>query len=172
METPRLILRDWKEEDLIPFTLLNKDEHVMKYFPKTLSEEETRALYDRIQRHFKDNGFGLYAIETKKRNEFIGFTGFQRISFEADFTPGVEIGWRLKFDKWGKGYATEASSACLRYANEQLDFKEVYSFTSIWNSMSEHVMQKLDMQKVKEFDHPLLPPDHFLCRHVLYKINL
>lgn len=171
METPRLVLRDWREEDLPAFTEMSRDENVMKYFPQTLTEEETHALYERIRMHFSEHGFGLYALETKKYGEFIGFTGLQHIPFEADFTPGVEIGWRLRFDKWGKGYATEAARACLQYAHERLDLNEVYAFTSIWNAMSEHVMIKLDMMRVKEFDHPLLA-NHFLTRHVLYKKEL
>lgn len=172
IETPRLILRDWKEEDLQPFIEMNQDENVMKYFPQTLSAEDTQLLFDRINRHFKDYGFGLYALESKKKGEFIGFTGMQQIPFEADFTPGIEIGWRLKFDKWGKGYATEAASACLDYAKKRLGLYEIYAFTSRWNAISEHIMQKLEMTKVKEFNHPLLPEEHFLCRHVLYRKDL
>ncbi len=172
IETPRLILRDWKEEDLQPFIEMNQDENVMKYFPQTLSAEDTRLLFDRINRHFKDYGFGLYAVESKKKGEFIGFTGMQQIPFEADFTPGIEIGWRLKFDKWGKGYATEAASACLDYAKKRLGLHEIYAFTSRWNAISEHIMQKLEMTKIKEFNHPLLPEEHFLCRHVLYRKDL
>ncbi len=169
IETPRLILRSWTEEDLLPFVQLNSDENVMKYFAKSLSENESREMFNRIQTHFEENGYGLYAVETKKHKAFIGFTGFQKIPFETDFTPGIEIGWRLMFDKWGKGYATEAASACLRYAGERLEFKEVYSFTTIWNKMSENVMQKIGMEKVKEFNHPLLAENHLLSKHVLYK---
>lgn len=172
IETPRLILRDWTEEDFLPFSQLNSDEHVMKYFLKTLSEEELREGFDKIRQHFQENGYGLYAVESKKQKSFIGFTGFQKINFDADFTPGIEIAWRLMFDKWGKGYATEAALACLEYAKANLDFKEVYSFTTIWNSMSENIMQKIGMEKAKEFNHPLVPEDHLLSKHVLYKIEL
>ncbi|NDV47239.1 N-acetyltransferase [Paludibacter sp. 221] len=172
IETPRLILRDWREDDFPAFAKMNSDENVMKYFPKTLMEEESREMFNQIQNHFEKYGYSAYAIESKKHKTVIGFAGFHNIDFDADFTPGVEILWRLQFDKWGKGYATEAASACLRYAKVRLDFKEVYSYTTIWNKMSENVMQKIGMNKISEFNHPLLPEGHLLSKHVLYKINL
>ena len=73
---------------------------------------------------------------------------------------------------WGKGYATEAASACLDYASDNLPFKTVYSFTAIPNKRSARVMQKIGMHFEKEFDHPLVEQEHWLCRHVLYKIEI
>lgn len=113
----------------------------------------------------------MYAVECKETQNFLGYVGFHNIAFESDFTPGVEIGWRLCRDAWGKGYATEAASACLDYASDNLPFKTVYSFTAIPNKRSERVMQKIGMHFEKEFDHPLVEQGHWLCRHVLYKIN-
>ncbi|WP_308531513.1 GNAT family N-acetyltransferase [uncultured Paenibacillus sp.] len=95
IETTRLILRDWEEIDLDPFRQLNADERVMRYFPKTLSTEETDHLYQSILSEFEECGFGFYAVEVKETKEFIGFIGFRRVPFEADFTPCIEIGWRL-----------------------------------------------------------------------------
>lgn len=110
-------------------------------------------------------------MEVKESKEFIGFIGFHRPSFEADFTPCIEIGWRLKRDAWGKGYATEGAKACLKYGFTELNFKEVYSFTAKINKPSEKVMKKIGMQYVKEFDHPKLEPNNKLCKHVLYVIR-
>jgi len=171
IETPRLILRDWKEEDLEHFRKLNSDEEVMKYFPKTLSEEETDSFYNAINKEFKDYNYGLYAVEVKATKEFIGFIGFHRATFEADFTPCVEIGWRLKKDAWGKGYATEGAKACLEYGFTNLNFKEVYSFTAKINRPSQNVMKKIGMHFVKEFNHPKIERNSNLCRHVLYVIR-
>lgn len=169
IETSRLILREWKESDILPFSILNKDPNVMEYFLKPLSEEESLSFYNRIKEEFQAYEYGLYAVERKDNHSFIGYTGFHKVPSEMDFAPAVEIGWRISFEAWGKGYATEAASACLDYAKKYLDFKEVYSFTSKPNSRSEHVMQKIGMKYIKEFDHPLIKTHHPLCRHVLYK---
>ncbi len=137
-----------------------------------MTEEETMAFYCRIRKEFEEYGYGLYAVECKETQNFLGYVGFHNIAFESDFTPGVEIGWRLCRDAWGKGYATEAASACLDYASDNLPFKTVYSFTAIPNKRSERVMQKIGMHFEKEFDHPLVEQGHWLCRHILYKIEI
>lgn len=113
IETARLRLRDWQEADFELFSRMNADEEVMKFFPKTLSKEESDAFAKAIIAEIKENGFGLYAVEVKETNEFIGFIGFHRATFESDFTPCIEIGWRLKKEVWGRGYATEGAKACL-----------------------------------------------------------
>jgi len=172
IETARLLLRKWKEEDLQPFAEMNRDPDVMKYFLKSLTEEESLVFYNRIQDEFSDYGYGLYAVEKKSDGAFLGYTGFHHISFETDFTPGVEIGWRLKREDWNNGYATEAAKACLLYAKEHRLFKTIWSFTSFLNKASERVMQKIGMMKEKEFLHPVVPDDHPLKQHVLYRIQL
>lgn len=172
IETPRLILRDWKEEDIPAFAHMNADPHVMEFFLNPLTAEETFAFYQRIQNEFHTCGFGLYAVERKEDHAFMGYTGLHQITFDVDFAPGIEIGWRLGHEYWGHGYAPEAASACLEYAHNHLGIKELYSFTSLPNFRSERVMQKIGMTCVKEFKHPLVSKGHALCKHVLYHINL
>ena len=172
IETPRLILRDWQESDIQPFYKMNSNERTMEFFLNPLNEEESLAFYHRIKDEFGTCGYGLYAVERKDNHEFIGFTGFHRFTFNADFAPGVEIGWRLKPEAWGNGFAPEAAKACLEYAKKNLEFSEVYSFTALPNKRSERVMQKIGLEPVKEFDHPLVPAGHPLLRHLLYKIDL
>jgi len=169
--TERLGLRRWTEDDYLPFAKMNKDKEVMQYFPSLLTDEETTAMINRINLHFEKHGFGLFALEKLSTKEFIGYTGFMVPSFESSFTPCVEIGWRLRKEDWGKGYATEAAKACLRYGFEVLGFKKIYSFTSTINLRSEKVMQSIGMIKEGEFDHPKIALDHPLCRHVLYTIE-
>ncbi len=170
IETPRLILRDWKAEDILPFAAMNNDPVVMKYFLKPLNKEESLDFYNRIQDEFSQYGYGLYAIGKKENGEFIGYTGFHNFTFDTDFAPGVEIGWRLKHEEWNQGFATEAAKACLSYAKEHLSFDTVWSFTSVLNKSSERIMQKIGMEKVKEFPHPLIADNHPLQKHVLYKV--
>lgn len=172
IETNHLFLRDWQDSDILPFTEINRNPKVMEYFLKELTPEETLHFYQRIKDEFTAYGFGLYAVERKADHQFIGYVGFHNIAFNADFTPGIEIGWRLTPEVWGKGYATEAASACLAYARNTLRLKEVYSFTSLPNQRSEKVMQRIGMERIKEFDHPNVPADHPLLRHVLYRTDL
>ena len=92
---------------------MNQDAEVMKYFPKTLTDQETAEMVQRIRLHFEKHHFGLFAVENRLTKEFIGYTGFYVPTFESFFTPCVEIGWRYKKEVWGRGFATEAASSCL-----------------------------------------------------------
>ena len=142
IETPRLLLRPWKASDLPLFAAINADERVMEHFPRTLSQEESDAFAERIVAEFKAFGWGLYAVELKSTAHFIGYCGFHNFSFEAEFSPGVEIGWRLGHAHWHHGYATEAALACLEYARSKQLLDRIYSFTSTLNRRSERVMEK------------------------------
>ncbi len=167
--TERLGLRQWKDEDIIPFAAMNADEEVMRYFPSTLDYDETIAMVKRIRSHFDKHGFGLYAIDELSTKTFIGYTGFMIPSFTSYFTPCIEIGWRLQRSSWNKGYATEASKASLHYGFETLNFDTIFSFTSVSNKRSINVMERIGMRKQGDFDHPNIESSHPLCKHVLYE---
>lgn len=107
----------------------------MRFFPAILSDAETVAFYNRIQDEFSRNGWGLYAVEIKSIGKFIGYVGLHEIGFEADFSPGVEIGWRLAADHHNQGYATEAAKSVLELARKS-GIERLYSFTSKTNSPS------------------------------------
>ncbi|QPC47633.1 GNAT family N-acetyltransferase [Mangrovibacillus cuniculi] len=171
LETPRLILRSWKESDLLPFQEMNADTEVMRYFPDTLSYEDTERFLANIKTEFNNFGYGLYAVELKATQEFIGFIGFHWATFEENFTPCVEIGWRLTQGAWGNGYATEGAKTCLQYGFQELDLSEVYSFTADINYPSKRVMQKIGMKYVRHFAHPKVDTDSPLQKHVLYRIG-
>jgi len=173
LESPRLILRQWQDDDLVEFAALCADPQVMRYFPAPLTRLEAAALVGRLRGHFNEYGFGLWALERKDTGAFIGMTGLLNVSFEAPFTPAVEIGWRLARRHWGLGLASEAAWACLRCAFSQLHLDQVVAFTTQNNLASQKVMQAIGMQPDTEgaFDHPRLPPDHPLRPHVLYRID-
>ena len=171
IKTDRLILRLWKSEDLPLFTEMNKDPRVMRYFPAILTDKQTESFYNRIQSEFERNGWGLYAVELKSNGTFIGYVGLHEIGFDADFTPGVEIGWRLATDFHNQGLATEAAKEVLKLARQN-GLQRLYSFTTKQNAPSERVMQKIGMTKVGEFEHPNLSTDSPLRTHVLYQIDL
>ena len=170
-KSERLGFRNWLSEDVAPYSLMNKDEQVMEFFPNVLTEEETAISVDKFSKHFEENGFTFFAVDTLDNGEFIGFIGIVRTSFEEYFTPCVEIGWRLKTAAWGKGYATEGALRCLEHGFTTLGFKEIYSFTPLVNKRSERVMTKIGMKRFGEFNHPKLEKGHDLEQHTLYKIK-
>ncbi len=170
IETERLLLRKWKDSDTKSFFLMNRDLDVMKYFPELLTDQQSLELINQINQHFDDWGYGTYAVELKESRSFIGFIGLSHPRFENDFTPCIEIGWRLSKDMWGKGLATEGALAVLKYAFTKLGIESIYAFTTINNRASEKVMKKIGMKKLGSFFHPNLPAEHTLSKHYLYKI--
>lgn len=172
METDRLTLRSWTDEDRRPFAEMNASPTVMRYFPEQLFEEESNAFVDRIIAEFEETGFGLYAVEIKETGEFIGYVGFHRFTFDAPFPNCWEIGWRIAEKFWHRGYATEAARACIDHAREKKLCPRLYSFTALPNVPSERVMQRLGMTNEGTFMHPALPDGHWLKEHKLYSINL
>jgi RimJ/RimL family protein N-acetyltransferase len=173
IETSRLLLRNWERRDREPFSHLNSDTRVMEFLPGCLSSAESDLLVDRIEDHFREHGFGPYAVELRQERMFIGYLGLTIPRFEAHFTPCVEIGWRLSADHWGRGLASEGAKAVVRYAFESLGLKALVSFTVPANMRSRRVMEKIGMTHdcFEDFDHPSLSEGHRQRRHVLYRLR-
>ncbi|GAK05838.1 acetyltransferase, GNAT family [Geomicrobium sp. JCM 19037] len=171
IETPRLQLREWEAGDTDPFYSINSDPKVMEHFPSTLSMEESANLQKRIIEEMSEYGYGLYAVDWKETGQFIGFIGFHHATFPADFTPCIEIGWRLFPNAWGRGLATEGATACLNHGFSELGFTDVYSFTACTNEPSIRVMKRLNFAFEKTFQHPNIAASHRLSEHVLYSTN-
>jgi RimJ/RimL family protein N-acetyltransferase len=171
LSTPRLLLRRWRAGDREPFAALNADPEVMEHFPALLSREQSDRLVERIEAEFERRGHGLWALETRASGEFVGFTGLAAVPFEADFTPAVEVGWRLARPAWGHGYATEAGRAALAFGFDRLGLDEIVSFAVPGNARSRAVMERIGMERdpAGDFDHPSLPAGSPLSRHVLYR---
>ena len=156
----------------MPFAALNADLQVMEHFPAVLTRAESDALAARIEAHFDQHGFGLWAMDIPNVAPFAGFVGLSVPSFEAHFTPCVEIGWRRAAAHGGRGYATEGARAVLTFGFQTLGLDEIVSFTVPGNMRSRQVMQRIGMvhDSADDFDHPALPEEHSLRRHVLYRI--
>lgn len=172
IETLRLRLRTWEPADREPFANLNADPRVMELLGGAISREESDAGVDRIEAHFRKHGFGPFVMELRETGAFIGGVGPQVVPFESHFTPAIELAWRVAFDHWGHGYATEGALATLRYCRETLRLNELVAITVPANLRSRRVMEKLGMthDPADDFDHPNLPEGHPLRRHVLYRI--
>jgi ribosomal-protein-alanine N-acetyltransferase len=173
LRTDRLLLRRWRASDRAPFARLNADPEVMRYFPSPLSAEENDAFMEQMEMRLERDGWGLWALEVRQTRAFIGFTGLASATFEAHFTPAIEIGWRLAREAWGCGYATEAARAAARFGFEELQRDELVSFTATGNAKSRAVMRRLGMthDPAEDFDHPRLAIGDPLRRHVLYRLT-
>lgn len=172
LTTERLKLRQWKASDLPIFAQMNADPQVMEYYPGLLSAQESDAMAQRLSSLIDAQYWGLWAVEVISNGEFIGFVGLHRPTVALPVTPCVEVGWRLRREFWGQGYALEAANASLKFAFEELKLQEVFSFTSVTNQRSIAVMARLNMHNLRHnFEHPMIPKNHPLSEHVLYRIT-
>jgi RimJ/RimL family protein N-acetyltransferase len=173
LRTPRLVLRQWRDADLAPFAALNADPEVMRHFPSVLTRAESDAWVLGARALIAARGWGLWAVEVAEGAPFIGFVGLAQPSFDAHFTPAVEIGWRLAREHWGSGYATEGAGTAISFAFDELGLEEIVSFTTIANDRSRRVMERLGMthDPTDDFDHPRLAPGDPLRPHVLYRLR-
>lgn len=175
METPRLILRNWCEEDRDFFYRINSDPVVMEFFPGPRSRAASDALMDRVATNISDDKIGFYALQEKSSGNLVGMTGLARTDLEPFIRKDtVEIGWRLVPEYWGKGYVGEAARASLNYAFNERGQDEVVAFAVHNNHRSTAVMERLGMlyQPKRDFDHPRVPDSYPLIKHhVLYAIS-
>ena len=165
----RLGFRNWDITDIDKMHEINSDNAVMEYFPSILTIEQTAAFIDRMKMQFENKGFCYFAVDKLEDHEFIGFIGLSEQTYEADFTPCVDIGWRIKSSEWNKGYASEGAKRCLDLALNELKLENVYSIAPKINTKSEHIMKKIGLIKQYEFEHPLLTNNDRLKTCVLYK---
>lgn len=165
----RLGFRNWDISDIDKMHEINSDINVMEFFPAIPTKEQTIEFVKRMKKQFEANGFCYFAVDKLEDSEFIGFIGLSEQTYEADFTPCVDIGWRLKSSEWNKGFATEGAKKCLEYALNELTLEHIYSIAPKINRKSEHVMAKIGMKKQYEFEHSSLINFERLKTCVLYK---
>ena len=170
IETARLVLRPWRDSDMLPFAEQNADPVVMRLLGGVLSREESDAYAARAEAHLATHGFCKWAVEAPGVAPFVGAVGLSYVRFEASFTPAVEVAWRLHRAFWGRGYATEAARAAIDDGFGRVGLQAIVAMTVPDNRASLRVMQRLGMTRSIAFDHPNYAPDHPLCRHVLYRL--
>lgn len=173
LRTARLVLRRWQPGDREPFARLNADPDVVRYLPGPLDRSGSDALVGRLEDHFRQHGYGLWAVQRRDRADLLGFTGLLVLDLPVAFSPAVEIGWRLARSAWGHGYATEAARAALAHGFDTVGLDEVVSMTTVGNIRSRAVMERLAMHTdpADDFAHPMLAPGNPLRPHVLYRLT-
>ena len=173
LQTARLLVRPWSDDDKPAYAALNADPEVMAHFPSTLTAEQSDEMVDRLVHLWTEHGFGGWAVERLDTGECIGMVMLTSPSWDAWFTPCVEVGWRFAKDQWGHGFAPEAAHAVVdwAFATQELPDDQLVSFTTVQNTASRRVMEKLGFthDPDDDFDHPLLE-GWVEARHVLYRM--
>ena len=171
IETERLRLRSWREDDRAPFAAICADPRVMATLGPVMTRAESDALLLRVEAIEAEHGHTFWALERKDDAELIGWCGV--IRGNAGPVEGkAEIGWRLAHEAWGRGYATEAARATLDWLFANLPDDHAWAITHIGNHRSRAVMERLGMRHHPEldFDHPRIAEGDPLRRHVTYSL--
>ena len=176
LETDRLIIRPWtlSEEDREFFHRVDSDEQMMHFFPWRSTRQEANEKLKLLCKSGEETGLSWAVTSLKDTGERIGFTGLKHATFDAHFTPAVEIGWRYTPEHWGKGYAVEAARELLRQGFEDVGLADIVSFAVVKNTPSIKVMERIGMteDRTSPFDFKNVPDSHpDLKSHVLYRIT-
>ena len=163
-------MRRWRDSDREPFAELNGDPDTLRFFPSTLTREQSDAFVDEIESRFERQGFGLWALEVVATGEFIGFTGLNAMPEGVPEAGGMEVGWRLAKTAWHHGYATEAARAARDAAFSGIGLTELWSMTAVLNTPSQAVMRSIGMTESTRFQHPGVPDGSPVKPHVMYHL--
>lgn len=170
IETERLYLRQWKNEDVVIIHALMQDPKVTYYLQKHELDRlsNLQMIAEKSKNNISEHGYGYFVCEHKATGDVIGIMGLNYIDLPAEHFPCYTVSWILKKDYWGKGFASEAAHALIQYGFEVLDSPKIYACTTWNNNASISVMRRLEMTFVHNFDFPGFEKDDLFCNHVLY----
>ncbi len=170
IETTRLVLRDWRADDVDDFLAVCSDPQVMEFLGPVMDRDGVARMIEDLQGRAARDGHTLWAMERKDEGRVIGFTGVFRSNVPA-IEGELEIGWRVASDCWRQGYAHEAAAATLEWIWAHRPGEPAVAITAVTNTRSRALMEKLGMsyQPGRDFDHPRVPPGSPLVRHVVYR---
>ncbi len=174
IETPRLILRPWRDADREPFAAMGRDAEVMRHLNGVVDRATSDAGVDRQMRSHADTGLCFWAIERREDGAFLGFCGLRRGGHAGTpVSDELEIGWRLRRDAWGRGYAREAALASFDYGWRHTGAPRISAWTVPANVRSWGLMERLGMARRPDldFDHPAFAEGHPLRRHIVHAIE-
>lgn len=174
LETGRLMLRSWRDEDRAPFAAMGSDPAVMQHLGGTIDQAASDQVIDRFRVDEEQTGHCFWAVERRNNSVLLGFCGLRRGGHpETPVVEEFEIGWRLARHAWGNGYAREAADASLMWGWQNTAAARIAAWTVMPNTPSWGLMLRLGMAHRPEldFDHPRFSQGHPLCRHVVYTIE-
>jgi RimJ/RimL family protein N-acetyltransferase len=173
IQTDRLILREWRDEDGDSFVAVTNTPEVMEYLGGVEDPAKLKSAVARQQAIQAEHGYCFWVVERRSDRTLMGFCGLKPGPPGTPLFGEVEIGWRLGAAFWGHGYAREAAQASLDWAWANLSVATVAAMTVEGNVRSWGLMERIGMVRVSDgdFDHPDLPDGHPLQRHILYRIG-
>lgn len=151
-ETERLILRDWRDEDWEPFWQGTNTPAVMRWLGGVCDPIKREAAQQRLLSYARDHGHTFWVLERKQDGAILGFCGLKRCNQAGGPLGMVEVGWRLREDAWGQGYAREAATASLDLAFDHFGADEVVALTVQDNHASWGLMKRLGMERREDLD--------------------
>jgi RimJ/RimL family protein N-acetyltransferase len=169
IETERLILRAFRDEDRAPFAAINSDPQVADWLGGVRDRAASDELVDRINAGIATNGYDFWAAVRKSDGLLVGMIGL-RMELHDPPAPCLEMGWRLAVAAQGQGYATEGAAAALAWGFATQPVDEILAWTAATNRASQAVMRRIGMtpDPSRDFDHPRLPASSPLRRHVVF----
>ena len=154
IETPRLLLRRWREGDLDALARWQADPRVMEHMGRgPMSRAEAERSLGRMIAHWEAHGFGVWAAEEKKTGELVGRIG---LAYHSEWPDDPEVGWMLDPTRWGRGLATEGGAAAMAYGYERLCAPRIVSICTPGNAASRRVMAHLGLRYLTEKRHAAL----------------
>ncbi len=154
LETERLVLRDWREADWPRFFAGTNTPGVMQWLGGVLDESGVAAQRARVETCRDRNGFCFWVVERRADGEILGFCGLKRADAPGSSVTGtMEVGWRLREDAWGQGYAKEAAIAAIGAGFDRFGADEIVALTVAGNTPSWGLMERLGMTRRPEFDY-------------------
>jgi len=151
IQTDRLILRSWQPSDLASFAQMHADIDVMSDLGGPISARESRIKFERYSDAYETFGYSRWCV-LDRQNRFIGYVGIVHRGDDQPLGEHDEVGWRLRKEFWGQGFATEAAKATLRDARRRLKLRDILSYTSHDNLRSQSVMRRLSLVRAADLD--------------------
>ncbi|HSI26112.1 MAG TPA: GNAT family N-acetyltransferase [Aeromicrobium sp.] len=173
LTTTRLVLRQWRDDDIDALAAINGDPEVMRHFFAPLTREQTERTVADYQASFAAHGFGPWAVEVAETGELIGLAGLLPVRFEAHFTPAVHLIAKFAAHAWRRHFGTEAAQEAIRDGFQRVQLEEIVAFTPKRNEPSWQGMASLGMthEEADDFTHPGLTDGDPLRDHVLYRLR-
>lgn len=174
IETERLMLRPWREADAEPFAAICVDPDVMRHLDGPQPRGRVDDFIERQRASQQRAGYCFWAVERRDDEALLGFCGLRDGGHAGTAVPDeLEIGWRLRRDAWGRGYAREAAAASIAWGWRETARPRIAAWTVLANEASWRLMERLGMTRRSElaFAHPVFADGHPLRNLIVYVIE-